>query len=126
MIPGTDEAVRLFTEHHMHCIIISNQSGIGRGYFTERDATDMFDFIVRESEKSGGKILDYSYCHHKPGDNCACRKPKSLLFLNALEKHQLLPENSVFIGDNYSDTLQQKILEFRFILCLRVKVKRRN
>ena len=91
-------------------IIITNQSGIARGFYTESDF-NMLNLKMLESLKNHGVYLrDVFYCPHYLGGkvkkysvDCSCRKPKPGLLIRAQEKYQIDLENSVLFGDRYSD-----------------------
>jgi len=84
-------------------IIFTNQSGISRGYFTEKDVRAIHHKIKQEYKQFGvefGKIL---ICPHQPADNCGCRKPSPQLLLEYADKEQIDLTQSYFIGDAPSD-----------------------
>jgi D-glycero-D-manno-heptose 1,7-bisphosphate phosphatase len=72
IISGVSEAIKLLNENDFKVIIITNQSGIARGYFTEKTLIEINDFIKSELEKEHAKIDAIYYCPHHPDD-----KPKS-------------------------------------------------
>ena len=80
-------------------IVISNQSGIGRGYFPKED-TERFNAALKEEFlKKGINISSFYYCPHKPEDNCRCRKPKTGLIDKVVKNFDINLEESVVIGD---------------------------
>ena len=84
-------------------LIVTNQSGIGRGYYTLQDFFDYNNRILKELKKHKIKIKKTYYCPHKPEDNCECRKPKTR-FLNDAEKEFGIDlKKSFVIGDRKSD-----------------------
>ncbi|MDR2152058.1 MAG: D-glycero-beta-D-manno-heptose 1,7-bisphosphate 7-phosphatase [Helicobacteraceae bacterium] len=84
-------------------IVVTNQSGIGRGLYGE----DEFKTLTRQMLKTfldrGVTICGVYYCPHAPEDDCDCRKPKSGMFLQAIKDHNLDPSISWMIGDKQSD-----------------------
>lgn len=91
-------------------IVITNQSGIARGYYTEEDVLSLNKKMCEDLEKKGVKILECKYCPHHPEGiiekykkNCNCRKPKNLLLEEAIEKYNVDRENSYMVGDKVSD-----------------------
>ena len=84
-------------------IIITNQSGIARGYYTQEDFFRLMDWMKIELKKRGVFITDVFFCPHHPDENCECRKPKPGMILKAKEKYNLDLENSILIGDKNSD-----------------------
>ena len=57
--------------------IITNQSGIGRGYYSIKDFLILNDWMIKEFEKNSIKISSVQFCPHTPNSNCLCRKPKT-------------------------------------------------
>ncbi len=84
-------------------IIITNQSGIGRGYFDLDTLHAVNAELLRQIEAGGGAIDDLLFCPHKPEDNCNCRKPKPGMGLEAIEKHDLDPAQCWMVGDMDKD-----------------------
>tara|TARA_B100000470_G_C19663008_1_gene333986 strand:+ start:197 stop:724 length:528 start_codon:yes stop_codon:yes gene_type:complete len=84
-------------------IIITNQSGISRGYYTENDYDLLTKWMLNQFEDNGIKILDVFHCPHGPKSNCECRKPKPGMFLEAKIKHNIDMKYSWMIGDKEAD-----------------------
>ena len=102
-IPGSLEAIALFNNHGFKVIVITNQSGLSRGFYDEATLTKIHEKMHRLAKKKGGGIEHIYYCPHGPDDNCSCRKPKPGLLLEfAKEKNSSLA-NIFFIGDKYAD-----------------------
>lgn len=106
-----------FISKGYHIIIITNQSGIGRGMYLDQDFLNLNKWMLSEFKKKGVDILDVFYCPHTPEDNCQCRKPKPGMFFQAQKKHQINMANSWMIGDKENDisaalaaNIQQTIL----------------
>ena len=97
------EACKYFISLNYEIIVITNQSGIGRKYFSEDDFKKLTAWMLNEFKKNGIKILDVFYCPHTPNENCSCRKPKPGMILQANDKHNIDFENSWLIGDKISD-----------------------
>lgn len=79
--------------------VVSNQSGIGRGYFTREQA----ESVNRRVEELLGPFDVWLYCPHQPNDECECRKPKPKLILDAARALGVDPECCVVVGDLPSD-----------------------
>ncbi len=102
-------------------IVITNQSGIARGYYSEQDFLLLTEWMTDEFMKRGVTISDTFYCPHHPkvkqeGNDldkyrkeCDCRKPKAGLIFSAEKKHHLNLTESIFIGDKYSDMEAAKV-----------------
>lgn len=86
-------------------IIITNQSGIARGYYTEEDFNTLTSWMMREFTKHGINIKKTYYCPHFPdiSGECSCRKPSSGMLLQAKDEFDVDLENSILIGDKERD-----------------------
>lgn len=84
-------------------IIITNQSGIGKGHYTIQDMQEFNKHLIAKLNKAGIDILDLFYCPHTAQDNCKCMKPKPGMLLQAKEKYDLNMEECIMIGDQVSD-----------------------
>lgn len=84
-------------------IIITNQSGIGRNYFTQSDFEVLTKWMIQELLKNNIEILDIFYCPHTPENHCHCRKPKPGMIQEACQKYNIDLDNSWMIGDKTSD-----------------------
>ena len=84
-------------------ILVTNQSGVGRGLVAEADARAIGDRLVKEIEECGGRIDGVYMCPHAPEDGCACRKPRPGLILEAAAEHGIDLSRSVMIGDAVTD-----------------------
>lgn len=96
----TDEAVKLLKEHGFLVIVITNQSGINRKFFTEAAMHEIHEAIQNELTE---KIDAFYFCPHLPDEACACRKPKTAMIQNAVEDFEIDLENSWFVGDKALD-----------------------
>ena len=83
--------------------IITNQSGISRGYYTQTDYQILTDWMISEFNKNSVTILDIFHCPHLPNSNCECRKPNPGMLIEAKNKHNIDMQNSWMIGDKESD-----------------------
>jgi len=99
LFPNTAKAIKLLNEHGFKVIVVTNQSGIARGFFTEETLAKIHEKMKRELTKEGARIDDIYYCPHHPADNCDCRKPKPKLVLQAAKEHNIDLEHSFVVGD---------------------------
>ena len=83
--------------------VITNQSGISRGYYTLEDFKKLTTWMIEEFKKNGITIYEVELCPHGPNDNCKCRKPKIGMIENILKKHEIDLEKSWLVGDKSSD-----------------------
>ena len=86
-------------------IIITNQSGIARGYYDENTFQNLTKWMLNQFEKKNINILEVFYCPHGPDSICICRKPKPGMFLNAQKKYKINMESSWMIGDKTVDII---------------------
>ena len=102
-IPGSLEAIRKFSEEGFKLYVVSNQAGVAKGLYAQKDLDEIDAKILRSAKKVGGNISGIYYCTHLPSDNCDCRKPKIGLLKKAQEDSSTIYEQSFFIGDSFID-----------------------
>lgn len=103
IVEGGVEALTLLQTAGFKLIVITNQSVIGRGWAT-LEQVDATNARVAELYAEGGVTLDANYyCPHAPEAECACRKPKPGLLLQAAQDHHIDLPHSYLIGDNPTD-----------------------
>ena len=95
------EGLKLLKDYRL--IFITNQSGIGRGYFKFEDFLNYNNRVVEELKKHNVKIEKTYVCPHKPEDNCQCRKPKTKLIKQAEKEFDIDLKKSFMIGDKAVD-----------------------
>lgn len=120
LIPGAAEALRRLQDSGWALVVITNQSGIARGYFGEA-AYRAVDDRLRALLAAAGVQLDLSeHCPHHPAFTgpCECRKPALTLFRKAAETLGLDPAASFWVGDRMSDVLPAARMGGRGILVL--------
>ncbi|RXI30845.1 D-glycero-beta-D-manno-heptose-1,7-bisphosphate 7-phosphatase [Arcobacter defluvii] len=102
-IDGVFDACKHFINLGYEIIIITNQSGIGRGYYTKDDFFKLTQWMVEEFKKHGIDILNVYFCPHSPEENCDCRKPKIGMILQSQKDFEIDLINSWLIGDKITD-----------------------
>ena len=102
-IPNAREAIRELSENGYRIIVITNQSGIGRGLYSEEDVVDIHSKMVSEISKAGGTIDAVYYCPHHPDAGCECRKPKPGMLARAACEHNVELSSACLIGDWITD-----------------------
>jgi len=103
MYPGVAEGIKLLQENGFKIIIITNHSGIARGYYTVETLKRIHERMLKEFYDKGVTIDAIYYCPHHPDDNCDCRKPNTLLFEKAIEEFNIDISKSYIIGDRMLD-----------------------
>jgi D-glycero-D-manno-heptose 1,7-bisphosphate phosphatase len=86
-------------------LVATNQGGLAKGWYTEEELAKMHTHLKHQYQKHGVLLSDIFYCPHHPdftGD-CDCRKPKPGLLLQGIEKYNIDPSKSYFIGDRERD-----------------------
>jgi len=104
-IDGVFETCQYLISLDYQIIVITNQSGISRGYYTEKDFQIITEWMIAEFQKNDIIILDIFHCPHLPNSNCNCRKPKPGMLLDAKYKHNIDMQNSWLIGDKEIDII---------------------
>ncbi|MBI4368695.1 MAG: HAD family hydrolase [Elusimicrobia bacterium] len=85
-------------------IVVSNQSGVGRGWVSESSVFEINKRLALLLKREAGVHLDdIYYCPHKPQDDCSCRKPKTELIDRAVRQWRIDPKNSYMVGDKITD-----------------------
>lgn len=116
LFPNTAKAVKLLNEHDFKVIVITNQSGIARGYFTEETLAQIHEKMKGELAKESAWVDAIYYCPHHPDDNCNCRKPKPKLLLQAVKDFDIDLERSFVVGDLQMDVDLGKVVICKTIL----------
>jgi len=98
-LPGAIDALREL-QQRFALVIISNQSGIGRGFITEAAARAVHDRTIDVFARGGVTFAGAYYCPHAPEASCACRKPAPGLLVDAARELGLDVARSIMIGDN--------------------------
>jgi D-glycero-D-manno-heptose 1,7-bisphosphate phosphatase len=102
-IDGIFDVCLSFKKAGYQIIIVSNQSGIGRGYYSKNDYKILTKWLLNQFKQKNIDILDIFYCPHTPNDSCNCRKPMPGMFLEAKNKHKINMKKSWMIGDKETD-----------------------
>lgn len=97
--PGIPEALRKLQENGYLIVVITNQSGIGRGFFNEETALAINHAMLGMLRDEDVFMAAIYYCPHHPEDKCSCRKPKPLMVQRALEDLDIDRTRSWVVGD---------------------------
>ena len=103
LLPHSAAGLRKLAGQGFGLIIVTNQSGIGRGLMTALDVEAIHLELKRRLAREGVQIEGIYYCPHAPHQHCECRKPKPELGHRAASDHGFNPRESIVIGDKTSD-----------------------
>lgn len=102
-IPGSLEALALLHRHDYRVVVISNQSGIARGLFSQATLNDIHRHMLAETRNKGGLIDAVFFCPHGPDDGCSCRKPASGMFTDVASRLKIEMSGVPAVGDSLRD-----------------------
>ncbi|MBL8642909.1 MAG: HAD family hydrolase, partial [Rhodospirillaceae bacterium] len=109
-VEGAFDAVRRLNQHGLYVFVVTNQSGVARGLYTETDVRGLHAWMAEHFQAQGARIDDFAYCPHHPEaavaaykTQCLCRKPAPGLLLNLMEKWPVDAGSSFLIGDRDTD-----------------------
>ena len=103
LVDGAPEALAALRRAGFALVVVSNQSGIGRGFVTREEAKAVHERFLRELRARGVELDDVRYCPHTPEDACTCRKPATGLLLDAARELGLDLARSFMVGDKPGD-----------------------
>ena len=104
-IDGVQDLIKKYNDKNYKVIVITNQSGIARKYYTEEDVHRLHAYINEELKKIGAHIDAFYFCPHHPDfiGECDCRKPKPKMILQAAKDLNIDLKKSILIGDKEID-----------------------
>lgn len=110
LLPGVTDAVKLLNKNNFFAIIVTNQSGVARGYYPLSLVHQIHELMTKSLGREGATIDGIFYCPHHPRGivpeftaDCDCRKPKTGLVHQALKVFDVDMPNSYVVGDRYVD-----------------------
>lgn len=105
VLPGAAEAIARLNQAGIPVVVVTNQSGIGRGYYGTAEYEMVNNRIAGVLAKAGARIDAVYHCPHAPSaeNPCSCRKPGTALFDKALAKFNISGTNAAFVGDKVRD-----------------------
>lgn len=103
IIPDAITGLKEFVSRGFIPIVITNQSGIGRGYYTMADAEASNRTLSGRLDAHGIKIRHYYICPHSPEEKCSCRKPSPEMIFQAAKDYDIDLDSSILLGDKNSD-----------------------
>ena len=116
LFPRTAKAIKLMSDYGFKVIVVTNQSGIARGYFTAETLSRIHDNMKQGLAREDAFVDAIYYCPHHPDDNCDCRKPKPGLVLQATGDHDIVLSRSFVVGDLLMDVGLGRAVGARTIL----------
>lgn len=115
-LPGVIPALKRLSKTDYMLIITTNQSGIGRGYYTEKDLQKLHQWMLGKLKKEKIRIDKIYYCPHHPKDNCSCRKPKPGMIEKAVKDLGIDLSKSWLVGDSERDIQVGREMNLKTIL----------
>ncbi len=109
-VPGVLEACAQLVAKGYALVVVTNQSGIARGFYDEQAFSRLTDWMRERFAAAGAPLTAVYYCPHHPDKGvdryrrvCDCRKPEPGMLLRAMAEHGLDPQRSIMVGDKASD-----------------------
>ena len=103
MFPFAAEAIRKLNDADLPVIVVTNQSGVGRGFFAESMVHIVHEEMTQQLAAAGAHLTAIYYCPHTSDDDCECRKPKPGMIRQAAREHGVDMARSFVVGDRYGD-----------------------
>lgn len=103
LLPHTADAIRRLNDAGLPVFVVTNQSGVGRGYFPESLVQATHDLLTQLLAAEGARLDGIYYCPHGSADGCECRKPKIGMLQQAAKDHSIDLRKSFVVGDRYGD-----------------------
>lgn len=103
MFPFVAAAIRRFNAAQLPVIVVTNQSGVSRGYFPDSLVQTVHKLMTQQLTAAGARVDAIYYCPHTSADGCECRKPKPALLERAAREQSLDLRRSFVVGDRYGD-----------------------
>jgi D-glycero-D-manno-heptose 1,7-bisphosphate phosphatase len=116
--PWTGEAIRRINQSGMKAILVTNQSGVGRGFFSEDTVSEVHTALKAELARSNAYLDAIYYCPHLPEAGCECRKPNSGMLVQAEDEFGIDLKQSYVIGDRFLDIRMAHNVGARGVLVL--------
>ena len=110
------EALQRLNDSGYAVIVVSNQSGVARGYFPDSLVQQVNQVMVQQLSEAGARVDAVYYCPHASSDNCSCRKPKTGMLERAVRDHCIDLRRSFVVGDRYGDVQLARNAQARGIL----------
>ncbi len=103
MFPRVAESVARLNQAGLKVVLVTNQSGIARGYFSLKDLEAVHAALTSDLARAGAWLDDVLFCPHHPDDGCRCRKPRPGMIEQAAARHAIDAAGSYVVGDQLCD-----------------------
>lgn len=103
LLPGVTRALKMLADHHLTFVVVTNQSGIGRGLFDEEMVEAQHRAIAERLRRGGVRVAAWYVCPHLPDAGCSCRKPQPGMLLAAARDLGVSLSASFMVGDRATD-----------------------
>jgi D-glycero-D-manno-heptose 1,7-bisphosphate phosphatase len=123
-IPRSLEAIAELNRHGFQVLVVTNQSGVARGYYDIEMLDRIHEKLMHELASVGGYVEEIFFCPHRPEERCPCRKPKPGLLHRIQETYPIDFNKTFFIGDSFSDIEVAESMGCKPLLVLTGKGKR--
>ena len=115
-LPGSLEAIARLNKAGHRVVVATNQSGVGRGYYSLEMMHKIHEHMQRTLLSVHGHLDGVYYCPHTPNDHCACRKPKPGMLLEIAEQYPDDFNEAIFVGDSLRDLQTAQAVEIKPVL----------
>jgi len=105
MLPGSPQAIRALNARDIPVMVVTNQSGVARGFFPESLVQQVHDRMNAALRRRGARVDGIYYCPHQKKDRCKCRKPQPGMLQQAARDYRLHLPGSWVVSDRYADLL---------------------
>lgn len=105
ILPRARSGLKILTEAGFLLFIVTNQSGVGRGYFNLETLHAIHARLENLLRRDGIEFREIAYCPHRPEEGCGCRKPSPLMVERLAREHDVDLSRSFFVGDRIKDVL---------------------
>lgn len=116
MFPFAAAALRRLNEAGYPVVVVTNQSGVARGYFPESLVQEVNQRMAQQLSESGARVDAVYYCPHASLGKCICRKPRTGMLEQAAREHAFDLRQSFVVGDRYADIELARNVHARGIL----------
>lgn len=125
-LPNVKKAIALLSKNGFKIFVASNQAGVGKGTYSQKTLNLITAKMLKDIEKTGGRITKVYYCTHRKDAGCLCRKPKPGILKKCAKEFKFNLKDTYFIGDTIRDVFTAHAAKAKSILVLAGKEKISN